>query len=141
MARRDVYLEHLSSIPIFGPLSRRELEKVARASDELKIPAGRDLVTQGQVGREAFVLVEGSATVRRNGRKVTTLGPGAAIGELSLLDRGPRTATVTADGDCTVLVLGAREFAGLLDEVPSIARKILAALASEVRELDTKVYG
>ena len=88
-----------------------------------------------------FVLVDGEATAKRNGRKVATLGPGAAFGELSLLDRGPRTATVTADTECTLLVMGAREFSGVLDDVPGIAHKLLGALASRIRELDAKLYG
>jgi CRP-like cAMP-binding protein len=141
MAGREDYLDHLASIPMFAPLSKRELQKVARAGDEVTVKSGRELTTQGQVGREMFVLVAGSATVKRNGRKVATLGPGAAIGELSLLDRGPRTATVTADGDATVLVLGAREFASLLDDVPTIAHKILSSLAGQVRSLDEKIFG
>jgi CRP-like cAMP-binding protein len=141
MAGRDAYLQHLAAIPLFAPLSQKELQKVARASDEVVVTAGRNLVEQGGIGREMFVLVDGSATVRRNGKKITTVGPGAAIGELSLLDRGPRTATVTADTDCRVLVLGAREFAGLVDEVRGFAHKLLAALAGRVRDLDTKVFG
>lgn len=114
---------------------------MARASDELALPAGRHLCEQGSTGREAFILVGGSAEVRRNGRKVATLGPGDCVGELALLDHGPRTATVTATTDVDVLVLGAREFAGILDEVPPIAHKLLKALASRIRELDTKTFG
>jgi CRP-like cAMP-binding protein len=114
---------------------------VARASDEVTVRAGHELVRQGDVGREMFVLVDGTATVKRNGRKVASAQPGSAIGELSLLDRGPRTATVTADTDCTLLVLGSREFAGVLDEVPGLAHKIMANLAARIRDLDTKIYG
>ena len=141
MAGRDAYLDHLGSIGLFSALSRKELQRVARVSDEVTISSGRDLVRQGDVGREMFVLVSGSATVKRNNRKVATLGPGAAVGELSLLDRGPRTATVTADADLKVLVLGAREFSALLDDVPSITHKLLAAMAGRIRDLDTQVYG
>ncbi len=114
---------------------------MARASDELELPAGRHLCEQGSIGREAFVIVGGSAEVRRNGRKVATLGPGDCVGELALLDHGPRTATVTAATDLDVLVLGAREFAGIVDEVPAIAHKLLKSLAARIRELDTKAFG
>jgi CRP-like cAMP-binding protein len=141
MAGRDSYLDHLSSIGLFGALSRKELQRIAKASDEVKVKAGHELVRQGDVGREMFVVVEGQATVKRNGRKVATMGPGGTIGELSLLDKGPRTASVTCDTDCTVLVLGAREFIGVLDDVPGLAHKVMAALASWVRDLDAKVYG
>jgi CRP-like cAMP-binding protein len=96
---------------------------------------------QGDVGRECFVLVEGKVKVDINGRKVASLGPGAYFGEMSLLDKGPRTATVTTETDSTVLVLGPREFSGVLDEVPQLAHKLLAALAQRIRDLDTKIYG
>lgn len=114
---------------------------MARASDEVDLPAGRHLCEQGSIGREAFVIVGGKAEVRRNGRRVATLGPGDCFGELALLDHGPRTATVTAVTDIDVLVLGAREFAGIIDEVPPIAHKLLKTLAGRIRELDTKTYG
>lgn len=133
--------DHLASIPLFSALSRKELQRVAKAADEIKVDAGHELIRQGDVGREMFVIVDGSATVKRNGRKIGTAGPGSAIGELSLLDRGPRTATVTADTPCSLLVIGAREFSGVLDEVPGVAHKVLAALASRIRDLDTQFYG
>jgi CRP-like cAMP-binding protein len=140
MARQS-YLDNLAKVPLFSACSKKELQAVARASDEVDLPEGRTLVEQDEIGREAFVIVEGKADVKRNGRKVATLGPGACVGELSLLDHGPRTATVTTTSPVTVLVLGPREFAGLLDEVPSISHKLLSALASKVRELDTKYFG
>jgi CRP/FNR family transcriptional regulator, cyclic AMP receptor protein len=139
MARAN-HTEHLSRVPLFSALSNKDLAKVAKASDEVSIPAGKVLMEQGQTGREAFVILEGEATVKRNNRKVATLGPGACFGELALLDRGPRTATVEAATDLKVLVLGQREFSGVIDEVPGIAHKMLASLAGMVRELDEKSY-
>lgn len=114
---------------------------MARASDEVDLPAGRHLCEQGSIGREAFVIVDGTAEVRRNGRKVAELKPGDCFGELALLDHGPRTATVTATTDLKVLVLGAREFAAVVDEVPPIAHKLLRSLAGRIRDLDAKVFG
>jgi CRP-like cAMP-binding protein len=140
MARQS-YLDRLASVPLFSACSKKELQAVAKASDEVDLPAGKVLCEQGTIGREAFILVEGSADVRRNNRKVASIGPGACVGELSLLDHGPRTATVTAATDLRVLVLGAREFAALLNEVPTITHKLMRALASLVRELDTQTYG
>jgi len=141
MAGRDTYLEHLASVPLFAACSRKDLQRIARASDEVQIPAGRTLMKQDDVGRECFVLVDGKVKVERNGRKVASLGPGAYFGELSLLDKGPRTATVTAESPITVLVLGPREFSAVLDEVPQLAHKLLTALAQQVRELDKKAFG
>ena len=141
MARGDACLDHLASIPLFRALNRKELQKVSRASDETTVPEGRVVVEQGAIGRECFVIVEGSATVRRNGRKVATLGVGDYFGELSLLDHGPRTATVEADSKLTVLVLGQREFSTIIDQVPGLAHKLLASLAARIRDLDAKTYG
>jgi len=140
MARQH-HLDHLSSIAMFSACSKKELQAVARASDEIELPAGRILCEQGTIGREAFVIIEGNAEVRRNDKKVATLGAGTCVGELALLDHGPRTATVVAATDLKVLVLGAREFAGIVDEIPAIAHKILKALAARIRDLDTKTYG
>lgn len=140
MARQS-HLDHLASVPLFAACSKKELQAVAKASDEVTLPAGRHLCEQGSVGREAFVIVGGTAEVLVNGKKVAQLGPGSCFGELSLLDHGPRTATVTAVTDIDVLVLGAREFAALLDEVPPIAHKLLKSLAGTIRTLDAKTYG
>jgi CRP-like cAMP-binding protein len=140
MARQS-HLEHLASVPLFSACSKKELQAVARASDELDLPAGRFLCEQGAVGREAFIIVEGTAEVRRNNRKVATLTTGACVGELALLDHGPRTASVVAATDVKVLVIGAREFSAIIDEIPPIAHKLLRSLASRVRDLDSQIYG
>jgi CRP-like cAMP-binding protein len=141
MARNDPYLEHLGAVRLLSSCTKAELRKVASASIELELPAGRALVKEGTAGRECFIVVGGTATVKRNGRKIGTLGPGDAVGELSLLDRGPRTATVVADTPMTVLVLGPRELGGLIDDAPDLTRKLLEALAGRVRELDKTAYG
>jgi CRP-like cAMP-binding protein len=140
MARQS-YLDHLASVSLFSACSKKELQAVAKATDEISVSAGRTLCEQGTIGREAFIVVEGTAEAIRNGKKVATFGPGTCVGELALLDHGPRTATVTAKTDLKVLVLGAREFAAIIDEVPPLAHKLMRSLAAKVRELDTKAYG
>src|SRR6187399_1003773 len=130
---RQTHLDHLASVPLFSACSKKELQAVARASDEVDLPSGKVLCEQGTIGREAFIIVAGTAEVRRNGMKVADVGPGACFGELALLDHGPRTATVTATSDLTVLVIGAREFAGIVDDVPPLARKLLRSLAEKIR--------
>jgi len=141
MAGRNQYLDHLAAVPLFAACSHKELQRIARASDETQLPAGRVLMRQGESGRECFVIVDGEVKIERNGKKVATVGAGACIGEMSLLDKGPRTATAIAQTPLSVLVLGPREFSGVLEEVPGLARKLLAALAMRVRELDKTVYG
>ncbi|MGH9090630.1 MAG: cyclic nucleotide-binding domain-containing protein, partial [Acidimicrobiales bacterium] len=83
-------------------------------------------------------IVDGQASVRRNGRRIATLGPGQYFGELALLDRRPRSATVISETEMLLLVLGQRQFNGVLDAVPALSRKLLAAMATRLRESDTK---
>src|SRR3954451_16887262 len=141
MAGRDSYFGHLAKVPLFSACARKELQTIAKASDEVTVPSEKVLVEQGTSGRECFVIVAGTASVRRNGRRVATLGPGNYFGELSLLDKGPRTATVIAESPLTVLVLGPREFSSVLDEGPQLSHKLLIALAQQVRSLDEKTFG
>jgi CRP/FNR family transcriptional regulator, cyclic AMP receptor protein len=141
MASRSNHLEKLARIPLFAACSKRDLQKIARASNEINIDAGRILVEQGDAGREMFVVIDGEAVVKRNNRVVASLGPGDALGELALMDHGPRTATVEAATPMTVLVLSSREFSGVLDDVPGLSHKLMASLAGRVRELDKKIYG
>lgn len=138
MRGRGGHLEHLSQVPLFSACSRKDLQAIARASDEVTVPAGKTLVQEGRPGHEFFLIVEGKATVLRNGKKIATLGPGDYFGELALLDREPRSATVTADTEMTLLVLGQREFAGIVDEVPAMAHKLLATMAKRLRDADSK---
>ena len=141
MASKKRHLDSLKKVPLFSACTRKELEKVAKASDEITMTAGTLLVDQGQTGREAFVVLEGDVTVRRNGRKIATVGAGAVVGELSLLDHGPRTATAVCESDCSLLVIDQRRFLGVIDDVPSISHKLLTALASRIRDLDRQYYG
>lgn len=141
MANRRERLEELASVPLFRSSTKRELEKVAKAADEVVVEAGRVLVTQGEVGRECYVIVSGEASVTRDGKEIARLGHGQPIGELAVLDGGPRTATVTALTELDLLVIGQREFSALLIEVPGLAHKIMVNLAERVRELDERVYG
>ncbi len=134
------YVDHLGSLPLFSSCSKKELQRIARAGDEVTVKAGRVLVDQGDIGREAFVILNGTAVVKRNGRKIATLTAGQPFGELALLDHGPRTATVEAQTELTVFVLTARKFTAVLDEAPGLARKLLGWLASRVRELDSRTY-
>ena len=138
MRTRDLYLDLLAQVPLFSTCSRKDLQKLGKASDEIAVKAGKVLVEEGKPGHEFFLIEDGTAEVRRNNRKVARLGRGQFFGELSLLDRGPRSATVVADTDMTLVVLGQREFLGVIDEVPAMAHKLLAALAGRLREADSR---
>ena len=103
--------------------------------------AGTLIIDQGQTGREAFVILDGTVAVKRNGRKIADLGSGAVVGELSLLDHGPRTATAVCTTDCSLLVIDQRRFIGVLDDIPTLSHKLMRTLASRIRELDRKNFG
>ena len=118
--------------------SRKDLQLVARRAEDVRVPAGKVLVTEGETGHEFFVILDGTAKVTRQGRRIATLGPGQAFGELALLDKAPRNATVVAESDVELVVLGQREFAGIIDEVPGFSRKLLAGMAKRLRESDSK---
>jgi CRP/FNR family cyclic AMP-dependent transcriptional regulator len=136
--RRDAFLDHLAEVPLFSALSKKDLQLVARNAEDVKVDAGKVLVSEGSTGSEFFVIVDGKARVTRRGKKVAELGPGGFFGDLALLDRAPRNATVVAETPMEVLVLGQREFAALIDEVPGFAHKLLAGLARRLREADAK---
>ena len=141
MASKKTPLQYLAQVPLFSSCSSRDLGKIAKAADRINMVAGTTIITQGTAGKQAFVLLSGSATVKRNGKKIATVQAGAIVGELSLLDRGSRTATVVCETDCELLVVDARHLFAVIDEVPAMAHKLLAALATRIRDLDRAHYG
>jgi CRP-like cAMP-binding protein len=138
MARSDSFLDALASVPLFAACSRKELQLVAKQGEHRSVPAGKVLVSEGSVGAEFFVILDGEARVERHGRKVATLGPGSYFGELSLLDRAPRNATIVSETDMELVVLGQRAFDELLDSIPKFDKRLLAGLARRLRQEDLK---
>jgi CRP/FNR family cyclic AMP-dependent transcriptional regulator len=134
----DPKLEHLAQVQMFSSLNKKELRLVSKAADLVDLKAGTEIVREGSIGHEFYLVMSGEATVRRNGRKVATLGPGRYFGELALLDRGPRSATVVADTDMELAVIGQREFMSVIDQVPTVAEKLLSSMAARLREADTR---
>ena len=138
MARKDDFTEHLAQVPLFSACSKKELQMLAKRAEDVKVDAGKVLVSEGSAGAEFFVILDGTAKVSRHGQEVATLGPSQFFGDLALLDRAPRNATVTATTPMELVVLGQREFSALIDEVPGFAHKLLAGLARRLREYDAK---
>jgi CRP-like cAMP-binding protein len=130
----------LKTIWLFSNCTAHELKKIRSSLNEVTAPAGKELVEEGRIGLEFFLIVDGTAAVTRNGKKVATLGPGGHFGELALLDRRPRSASVESETEMDLLVLSQREFNSLLESVPTIARKMLAALANRLRQADALAY-
>ncbi|MCC7077109.1 MAG: cyclic nucleotide-binding domain-containing protein [Acidimicrobiia bacterium] len=132
----DQKLETVRQVPLFRACSPKELEYLARLSDEITVSPGRVLAEQGKPGHEFFMIVDGKATVRLPDGDIQ-LGKGDFFGEMALLDNEPRVATVVAETAMELLVLGSREFSSALAEVPTIARSIMAVLAQRLRAVET----
>ena len=134
-------LKHLRYSPLFSSCSSKDLERIAKAGDRVSLAKGTTLTKQGEAGKEAFIILSGKATVKRGGKKVATLSTGSVVGELSLLDHGPRTATVTCETECQVLVISRGNFLRVIDKVPALTHKLLGALAMRIRDLDRAYFG
>ena len=130
--RKDAKTELLKGAPLFAHCSKRELAAISSIADEIDLKDGHELTREGAVGREFFVLIDGTADVHRNGRKVNTLKAGDFFGEIALVHRTPRTATVKATSPIRALVITERNFRTLLERSPEIQRKVLQALAERV---------
>ena len=133
---RDEKIDLLRTVPLFAGLDDRDIERVSTLADIIDLPADRLLMTQGQHGWEMFILVSGSAHIERDGLSLGERGPGEVLGEIALLDGGPRTATVTLSEPSRLLVVARREFQALMDEFPDIRLRVLEAVAHRLRSLD-----
>jgi CRP/FNR family transcriptional regulator, cyclic AMP receptor protein len=132
--------DQLANVPLFAALRKQELQEVLRAADQIDAEPGQELITEGRVGHEFFLILEGEAKVVKGGKEIQSLGQGDYFGELALLDQGPRSATVVATTPMKLLVVGQREFAGLLQNIPGLAAKLLPGLARRLREVDASVF-
>jgi CRP-like cAMP-binding protein len=122
----------IKSVPLFEHCSKSDLAKIAAIADEIDLREGKALIKEGERGREFFVIVKGEVEVRRKGKQLATLGPGDFVGEMALLSKSPRTATVTALTPLDVLVITDRAFADLLNKMPDLWTKIARALAERI---------
>ena len=122
----------IRKVPLFSRLSKTELRDLAMLADEIDLRNGKEMTRQGAAGREFFVLLEGTADVEKNGRKINTLGPGDFFGEIALVSHEPRTATVTATTPVRTLVITDRSFRRLLDESPQVKTKVMEAMAKRL---------
>jgi len=134
MLHRDAKAEWIKGAPLFANLSKRDLNHVAHLADEIDLREGKEITRQGAPAREFFVLLEGEADVRKNGRRINQLGPGDFFGEIALISDSPRTATVTATSPVHALVITDRDFRRLLKEQPGIQSKVLAAVAARLQD-------
>lgn len=136
MASNDSKIDLIASVPLFEGLSRTELGEIAKLMDEIDVAAGTVLMTQGDLGRQMFVVARGRVAVERNGTRINELGPGGAAGEMALIAEAPRNATVTTMEPSLLLVADHRGFHSLMDVSPTIRLRIFEGLANKIRSLD-----
>jgi CRP/FNR family transcriptional regulator, cyclic AMP receptor protein len=130
--RKNTKVELLQAVPLFASCSKTELERIASLADELDLADGATLIREGERGREFLVIVNGTVRVTKGGKKIRDLGSGDFIGEVALVSDVPRTATVTATSPVRLLVVTDRAFRGLIEEMPSIATKVLQSLGERL---------
>ena len=118
--------------------SKKDLQHVAKRAEDVKVEPGKVIVSEGSAGAEFFVILDGEASITRHGQEVARVGAGDFFGDLALLDRAPRNATITAVTPMELVVLGQREFSALIDEVPGFAHKLMAGLARRLRAYDAQ---
>ena len=129
---KDAKVELISKVPLFSRLSKKEQQDVARIADEMDLPRGKEMAAEGERGREFFVLLDGSADVFKGGELINQMKDGDFFGEIALVTKMPRTATVTATSDVRVLVINERDFGALLKRSPQVGRGVAEALAERV---------
>ena len=133
---RDEKLEHLSRVPLFSKMGKRELERLGELADEVEVGLDTVLAEKGAIGHEFFIVLEGRVMVLDGRAPVRTLGTGEFFGEIALIETVPRTATVRAEGIVQLLVIGHREFNALMDEFPTVRSAVMDALAERLRRTE-----
>jgi cAMP-dependent protein kinase regulator len=128
----------LRKVPLFSDLSNKHLNEVARIADELEVPAGKVLVKQGDLGFEFVLILEGMVKVERDGKVINRLYANDFFGEIALIDKRTRVATVTAETKSKLLVVELGAFSHLLEHAPKLCHEIMLALCKYVRSAQDK---
>ncbi|MEY2422146.1 MAG: hypothetical protein QOI95_2213 [Acidimicrobiaceae bacterium] len=138
MKRRDEKLERLQEVPLFAGCDDRELHEISRLVDEAVVPEGRVLISEGSTDcREAFIILEGTASVSVRGVQVAVVGPGGCTGEMAVIDHERRSATVTALTDVRLLVVDARGLHALVEK-HGVGWKLMKEMGLRVRSLEAE---
>jgi CRP/FNR family transcriptional regulator, cyclic AMP receptor protein len=124
--------QQLEGVGLFSGLSKKDRAALARWTDEVSVPEGQVLATEGEFAHEFFVIEEGSATVTQNGETIAELGPGEFFGEIGLLEKERRTATVIATTPMRLIVMFAREFKQMEHDMPAAADRIRSAIRARL---------
>jgi len=134
--RRSDKIDLLKQVPLFSDLSRRHLNQIAKHSDDVSVKAGKILAREGTKGYEFFFIAEGEARVEKDEKTINRLSTGDFFGEISLIDKKPRTATVVAETDMILLVVHTKSFYHVLNTIPDLQHRVLLALCKYVRRAE-----
>ena len=129
----DAKIDALSKVPLFARCSQKELEFLVTRTDEVDVPAGRTLITQGRAGDSFYLLLDGQATVQVDDRDRPALEPGSFFGEISMLDRGPATATVVTSAPSKLMVMSHAQFRDAIRANDQLLSQVMAAMAERLR--------
>jgi CRP/FNR family transcriptional regulator, cyclic AMP receptor protein len=136
LASKDTKLELLRHVPLFAGARDSTLRLIGQLADEVDVPHDKYLMREGQSGQEFFLIIDGHVRIERGGATINVLGPGEFLGEIALIDHGPRTATAVTDGPAKLLVITRQGFGSLMDQSPDIRLEVMSALAARVRHLE-----
>ena len=128
--------QSLSQVTLFKRLEPRQIKELAQVADITSAKQGKTLITEGALGRELIVIMEGTVDVIRSGQTIASLGPGDAVGEMALIDHQEASATVVTTSPCELVVVEGRRFKPLLDDIPGLAAALLASVCARLREAD-----
>ena len=134
LLRHSTKHDLLKKVPLFSKLSRSNLDDIAKSADELSVKSGTVMAREGDTGHEFIFVLEGEARVESGGAVINRLGAGSFFGEIALLDGKPRTASVVADTDMSVLVVQSQYFTQMLENTPKLQMEIITALCRYIRE-------
>ena len=132
-------IEQIRSVPLFSDFGDKELQRVAAIAKEVEFPAGKVIAKQGESGVGFHMITDGEATVSVDGVEHARLGPGTYFGEISLIDGGQRSATVSAATDLKTVSLTSWDFNVLLDQFPELARGLLIQLCRRLRDVEQSI--
>jgi CRP-like cAMP-binding protein len=137
---QDDKIARLEDVALLADCSRRQLRAIARISEVIEVPASTVLARAGTSGEEFFLILDGSARVEVSPRKHSRLQPGQYFGEMSLLDGGPRSASVVAETPLRLLVIKRRDFTTVLREAPELTQSLLATLSRRLRQAEAAAH-
>jgi CRP/FNR family transcriptional regulator, cyclic AMP receptor protein len=131
------YLDRLREVPLFAGCDDKELTELAAIGTEVSVPEGETVMLQGDHSRDAYLVMSGSATCLKDGNELARFGPGDFFGEMALIGDRPRSASVVANEGLSVRAFHGSEFRRLLNDVPTIAVKVLWATAERLIDAET----